>query len=167
MILATDVYYPSDGGAIAAGVAFNAFGDTQPCAEFTCSLEEVGDYQSGEFYKRELPCLLQLLTQHQLKPSIIIVDGHVQFTNNPRPALGAHPYQTLGQQTPVIGVAKNPHRDISAKAELLRGDSLRPLYVSAVGIEIENAKQSVLQMHGPHRIPTLLKRADQLCRQSH
>ena len=43
-----------------------------------------------------------------------------------------------------------------------RRGSRKPLYVSAVGCRLQDAADRVLRMHGPHRIPTLVRRADQL-----
>ena len=45
-----------------------------------------------------------------------------------------------------------------------RGSSRRPLYVSAAGMELQEAKRHIAQMHGKFRMPALLKRADQLSR---
>jgi deoxyribonuclease V len=47
---------------------------------------------------------------------------------------------------------------------VLRGGSARPLYVTAAGLSADEAARRVRDMHGPYRIPTLLKRVDQLCR---
>ena len=43
-----------------------------------------------------------------------------------------------------------------------RRGSRKPLYVSAAGCGLQDAADRVLRMHGPHRIPTLVRRADQL-----
>jgi deoxyribonuclease V len=45
-----------------------------------------------------------------------------------------------------------------------RGHSRRPLYVSAAGIDAETAARYIQDMHGTYRLPTLLRRVDQLCR---
>ena len=47
---------------------------------------------------------------------------------------------------------------------IYRGDSAKPLFVTAVGMTLEEAKAHIASMHGEHRIPTLLRRVDQLCR---
>jgi deoxyribonuclease V len=39
------------------------------------------------------------------------------------------------------------------------------LYITAEGIELETAKEYIHAMQGDFRLPTLLKRVDQLCRQ--
>jgi deoxyribonuclease V len=78
--------------------------------------------------------------------------------------LGAHLYAALGKKVPVIGVAKTRFTAASAARAVRRGSSNRPLYVTAAGIDIETAVQHVQSMHGPYRLPTILKRVDQLCR---
>jgi deoxyribonuclease V len=45
---------------------------------------------------------------------------------------------------------------------VLRGRSTRPLFVSSVGIEVSHAARCIVTMHGPYRIPTLLKKAHDL-----
>lgn len=47
---------------------------------------------------------------------------------------------------------------------VFRGAARRPLYVTAVGIDQEAAARNILMMHGPHRIPALLKMTDRLSR---
>jgi deoxyribonuclease V len=37
--------------------------------------------------------------------------------------------------------------------------------VTAVGIDLAEAARRLGEMHGPYRIPTLLKRVDRLCRE--
>ena len=49
--------------------------------------------------------------------------------------------------------------------ELRRGTSRSPLYVTAAGMEATEAARHIAEMHGPHRVPTLLKRVDRLCRE--
>jgi len=40
------------------------------------------------------------------------------------------------------------------------------LYVTAAGMRLQEAADRIQRMHGPHRIPTLLKRVDTLARGS-
>ena len=49
-------------------------------------------------------------------------------------------------------------------AEVLRGESTKPLFMSAAGCELSEAAKNVQAMHGAHRLPVLLKRVDALCR---
>jgi deoxyribonuclease V len=46
---------------------------------------------------------------------------------------------------------------------VVRGGA-RPLHVTALGLDAADAAARVAAMHGPYRLPTLLKRADQLAR---
>ena len=69
----------------------------------------------------------------------------------------------LGGTRP-IGVAKTAYRGAAFAERVLRGTSQSPLFVTGVGIEASEAAALVAAMHGPHRIPTLLRRVDQLAR---
>ena len=64
----------------------------------------------------------------------------------------------------VIGVAKTRFARAEPTSEVLRGRGRSPLYVSAVGMDVAEAASHIRAMHGPHRVPTLLKRVDQLSR---
>lgn len=165
MILAVDVHYPAR-GAVAAGVLFGDWTDAAPTATCVSRFDHVEDYVPGAFYRRELPCILGLLREHALTPACIVIDGHVVLDHDGRPGLGQHLFDALDGRIPVIGVAKTAFVGIGPDSEVLRGDSRRPLYVTCAGMPLENAKASVHTMHGAHRLPTLLKAVDALCRQS-
>jgi deoxyribonuclease V len=63
-----------------------------------------------------------------------------------------------------LGVAKTRFADAKKFAELvLRSGSRQPLYVTQIGYQ-GSAGDLVTQMHGPNRIPTLLRRVDRLAR---
>lgn len=115
-------------------------------------------YEPGNFYRRELPLLQAFL--HGREVSGVVVDGFV-WLGEERPGLGWHLHEALG--VPVIGIAKTGfHRAGSVAEPVLRGDSEKPLWVTAVGVE--DAAEAVRSMHGPWRLPTLVKRADRLGR---
>ncbi len=164
MILATDVHYSEQGEALAAGVLFEDWLAAQPSMEMTVPIASVEPYQPGAFYKRELPCLIQLIDALDGAANTIIVDGFVSLGADDKPGLGMHLYRELGGNVAIIGVAKSPFKDTPADWALYRGESKNPLYVSAVGMNLEEAKQCILAMSGKHRLPVLLKRVDQLCR---
>ncbi len=63
----------------------------------------------------------------------------------------------------MIGVAKTRFSG-AASVEVRRGDSQKPLYVTAAGVSAEDAASRISEMHGPFRIPTLLKQVDTLAR---
>ena len=163
MILAIDVKYSEHHSAV-AGVGFADWADDAPAVELVSFLEVPAAYQSGQFYKRELPCILKLLEEHELQPECIVVDGFVYLNGCSKPGLGRHLYDALDGKVPVIGVAKNPFKGIGPEYEVYRGTSKKPLYVTAVGIDTDKAKELIRTMHGKDRRPTLLKRVDQLCR---
>jgi deoxyribonuclease V len=70
----------------------------------------------------------------------------------------------LGGGTPVIGVAKNRYRHDAWSIPVLRGVSKRPLFVTSAGIEAKKTAEYVRQMHGDHRIPTILNVVDRAAR---
>jgi deoxyribonuclease V len=125
----------------------------------------VSEYIPGEFYKRELPCILSLIRDHGLSPQTIIIDGYVYLDGRSTPGLGKHLYDALNEETRIVGVAKNAFFGIDAFCMLFRGGSAKPLFVTAQGMDLQHAKNCILAMHGKNRIPTLLKRADQEARQ--
>lgn len=84
MILAVDVYY-RDNTAIAAGVLFNRWGDCKPADELVTHISKLETYTPGEFYRRELPCILAILKQLENLPEYIIVDGYVYLDKNKKP----------------------------------------------------------------------------------
>lgn len=151
--------------AVAACVEFQHWNDAVGIAEHVRLIPEVAPYVSGEFYKRELPCALAVLGDLARPPELVIIDGYVHLDDQGKPGFGVYLWRALGEGTPVIGVAKNRFRNNPAAIELLRGGSGRPLFVTAIGMEIGEAAERVGEMHGEYRLPTLLKRVDRLCRQ--
>lgn len=163
MILAVDVQYTENRVRI-AGVMFKNWQDEVPQKEYISLIEDVADYEPGQFYKRELPCILKLIKENKLQPKIIIVDGYVYLDGHSKAGLGKYLYDALKGEVIVIGIAKKPFKDIDGRYEVCRGSSKKPLYVTSVGIETEQAKARVRSMHGRNRLPTLIKRVDQICR---
>jgi len=122
-------------------------------------------YQPGSFYKRELPILLAVLKLLERPPATIIIDGYVWLDGNHRPGLGAFLYEALAQRSRVVGVAKTSFGELLPWCiPVVRGNSQRPLFVSAVGMNVEEAARGVKTMHGRHRIPTLLRLVDREAR---
>lgn len=162
MILAVDVQY-TEHSACVAGISFSDWAANIAEAEFITHVDEIADYQPGAFYKRELPCILQLLQQHQLVPEIIVIDGYVYLDGVSQPGLGKHLYDALNGKSTIIGVAKNAFHGISPQTQVWRGKSKKPLYVTSTA-ELASAKAAIVAMQGGDRMPLLLKRVDQLCR---
>jgi deoxyribonuclease V len=165
MILAIDVAYHGASAQV-AGALFDSWDAINFSKHYKISLDHIMDYESGQFYKRELPCILALLAHIKDTFDVIVIDGYVSLGDEQKAGLGQHLYETLIHKVPVIGVAKNQFKDTPVECEILRGQSMQPLYVTAIGIELELAKQYVKDMHGKYRIPKLLKDIDRLSRDS-
>ncbi len=163
MKLAVDVYYSQD-KAFAAAITFSSWKDESHERIYTINTAPVHDYEPGAFYKRELPCILELLQRYALEPETIVIDGYVFLDGKSRAGLGKHLYDALNCSVKVIGVAKRPFYEIGREYEIFRGSSRRPLYVTSAGISLEEAKRGIETMAGRYRIPRLLKKVDQVSR---
>jgi deoxyribonuclease V len=128
-------------------------------------------YQPGAFYLRELPPLLAVLSRVEAPLAGVVVDGYV-WLGGTRLGLGARLYDSLGNRTPVVGVAKTAWgavettsaSDACRSIAVRRGQSDKPLFVTAAGMDVADAAAHVGEMHGPYRIPTLLRGVDRLVR---
>ncbi len=161
MIAAFDVHYVGDERASAAAVFFHNYTDTESVAEFIGLTGGVPPYIPGQFYRRELPCILRLFEQFDQAPDEMLIDGYVMLGD--RPGLGQHLFEFFSGRIPVIGVAKSKYRN-SAGVEVFRGGSKRPLYVTSAGVDPREASERIRLMHGAHRVPALLKRVDLLAK---
>lgn len=166
MLVAIDVAYGQDGGAVAAAVAFARWDSAAPDATFVRRIDRVAPYRPGRFFERELPCVMAVLELVPGRPHAVVIDGHVTLGKERRDGLGAHLFRALGCTIPVIGVAKSAFVDTPPDTELLRGASAKPLYVTSMGIEAEAARACIRSMHGDHRMPTILAVADRTCRRA-
>ncbi len=161
LFVAVDVHYLAESRARAAVVAAAdrrfaviAFSDT--------ALVEAGSvYRPGEFYRRELPPLRSVIPRSG-GLALIVVDGYADLDAAGRPGLGAHVHAEFG--VPVIGVAKTPFRTATHAAQVLRGRSARPLYVTAAEMPVAEAAHLVQEMAGAFRVPDALDFADRLAR---
>src|SRR5947209_894733 len=105
MLACVDVDY-RDENALAACVLFRDWTDAVPSAELIRLIEHVEPYVPGQFYKRELPCLLGVLADVPEPLDAVIVDGYVWLKDEQTPGLGGHLFEALARKVPVIGVAK-------------------------------------------------------------
>ena len=154
-------------GARAACVLTESWEAESPTSTYVSDIETVEPYEPGNFYRRELPCIVSVLRMLPLLPEIVVVDGYVWLSSVDRPGLGARLYEALGRSTPVVGIAKTAFKGIESCTcviRVLRGTSRNPLFVTAVGIEPDVAAQCVRRMVGKHRIPEILRITDRLCR---
>ena len=162
MIVAVDVQYGASGAAVSA-VSFTDWADSSAAAEHVLPLSVDAPYVPGEFYRRELPCVLAVLERLGDLPATVVIDGYVWLARD-RPGMGRHLFEALDGAAVIVGVAKAPFRANDAAVPVLRGNSKRALFVTAAGMEARSAADAVAAMHGRFRLPTLLKRADMLCR---
>lgn len=130
-------------------------------------------YKPGEFWRRELPLLRWILESPQDPTSVgfprppiqdlvdlLVVDGFVDLGPD-RPGFGRYAHNAF--KIPVVGVAKSYFQGAEPLL-VTRGKSKRPLYVTTAGIDPVHAALCVSQMHGKHRLPSLIRLADQLAR---
>jgi deoxyribonuclease V len=162
MIVALDAQYDEAAkiGASAA-VVFGHWQDSVLFAEYTAVCRQIEAYIPGQFYKRELPCLLAVLQQIKEPLDTIVIDGYV--TLGDKPGLGIRLRDALSTKVPIVGVAKTSFRDAAAE-QVLRGRSKTPLYITATGVKPTQAAANIRNMAGSFRIPTLLQLADRLAR---
>lgn len=175
---------------MAACLLFDDWEAARPLEEHTATTTPVADYVPGEFFRRELPCVMNVLRPHLERIAAVIVDSFVwlplsveettrqdrvlrewreaktatPLPHNCRPGMGAWLYLELGGDIPVVGVAKTGFHGIIEASEVLRGDSSKPLFVTAAGMDAAEAADCVRRMDGEHRLPTLLRRVDRLAR---
>jgi len=104
MIACLDVAY-RDAAAFAAGTIARQWVDANVLEEQVVQLSNLQAYEPGQFFRRELPCLLAVL---KALPTVdvVIVDGYVRLGGEDKPGLGAHLYQALGERTAVGGSQK-------------------------------------------------------------
>ena len=158
---AVDVHYLSTGGARAAAVLAADAAFAHLLAERTAVMPRVPSYRPGEFYRRELPPLRAVLDGLS-GLGLLVVDGYADLDPDGRPGLGAHAHAEFG--IAVIGVAKSRFRTATHAVPVLRGSSVRPLFVTAAGMPAADAADLVRRMAGRYRLPDALRRADALAR---
>jgi deoxyribonuclease V len=124
-------------------------------------LPQAEAYRPGEFYLRELPPL-RAVCRGAGSLALIVIDGYVDLDPEGRPGLGARVHGEFG--VPVIGVAKTMFRGATHAAEIRRGRSARPLFVTAAGMTVGDAADLVRNMTGPFRLPDALRTVDRLAR---
>jgi deoxyribonuclease V len=162
MLACLDVDYRPE-VSVAACVLFHAWPDAEEASHAVVRGPRAEPYEPGQFYRRELPHLLAVLATVPAPLEALVIDGYV-WLGEGRPGLGAHLYEALGGRVPVVGVAKTAFHSSALAVPVCRGQSRRPLFVTAVGLGASEAAERVRHMHGASRLPTLLGRVDRLCR---
>jgi deoxyribonuclease V len=167
-IALADAHYDGS-GAHAACVVAESWEADSPLEEYVLPIGRVEPYESGLFYRRELPCLVAVLGLLRDPPEVVVIDGYVWLASPERPGLGAHLYEALGRGSAVVGIAKTPFlgaEQSAVVAAVYRGRSLRPLYVTSVGMDLRVAAAYVGRMAGEHRVSELMRRVDRLAREA-
>lgn len=163
MIACFDVHY-TDSAVYAAAIVFQHWSDESPIEQKVVLCPSPNEYVAGEFYKRELEPLKTVIAKIENPIQTYLIDAYCQLSTDGMPGLGTYLFNELKNGNTVIGVAKNRFRDTKHAAEVFRGDSERPLFVTSIGIDYQLAAEHIKSMHGNHRIPTLLKMVDRVCR---
>ncbi len=149
-----------------AAVAFEAWDAPEAAKTYLSPIAHVEKARRGELDLRELPCVMQLLREHRLEPELILIDGFVHLDADETPGLGQHLFHALGSRTPVIGISKTSRPGLSAQFEVMREEESKPLIVTCAGIDIGAAKARLRAMHGRKVVPTLMKLAVRLAKQT-
>lgn len=156
MKLALDVHFDQL-GAQAAAVAFDDWDAAEPTRSFVTRIAHVEKTQRGELDLRALPCILQLLREHDLAPELILISGLVHLDAQETPGLGRHLHHALGGHCAVIGAAKTGLAQFPEQFHVGREEEASPLVVGCIGIDLGAAKARLRAMHGRKRVPTLMK----------
>lgn len=164
--VAIDVFY-TESHSKTVGVIFNDWQDSEPQDIIVEEVEkESTPYIPGQFFRRELPCILNLLEKINLEEfDTVIIDGFISLKDNNGKVcsgLGEHLLERLPKGVSLIGVAKTNYCKTNEISEhVRRGKSTRPLYVQGRGdYNNETAGNLIRLMKGNFRIPTLLKILD-------
>lgn len=95
MKLAIDAYYFENKAKI-VGILFLDWEDEQPIQVVSMCKENIATYESGAFYKRELPCIIDLVDKINLvEITCIILDSFVYLDDDKKMGLGGYLYEYL------------------------------------------------------------------------
>lgn len=143
-----DVSYAADVAGVACLLA-DTWTAAVPAMDLSrCLRCAPAHYVPGAFYKRELPLLRAVIDNLTPSPAVIVIDGYVWLGANNAPGLGARLFEVLQSAIAIVGVAKSRYRDDTWSERVYRGQSRRPLYVTAAGIDVVKAAALVSGMHG-------------------
>lgn len=176
MILALDSYYKNN-ICNTSLVVFVRPGSEIPYYTDTIYTEVTSEYIPGEFYKRELPGIIQIIEKLRSEHPeiwnrivIIIIDSFITLKSVDKiwGGLGYHLQEYLksvGITNRIIyGVAKSNFGNSDEISKLIyRGKSKKPLYIQST-YKNHTAVGVIHNMHGENRIPAMLKLVDKLSR---
>ena len=175
MILALDSYYKDD-ICNTSYVIFDEQNGEALVHTDTIYTKVTSEYIPGEFYKRELPGIIQIIEKLiNEKPdlwdkiSVIITDSFLKLKTDVMEWDGLGIYlskylKSKGCEKVIWGVAKSKFGDCDKISELVcRGESEKPLFVQST-VDNKIAANAVKHFNGKYRIPDMLKKVDQLSR---
>jgi deoxyribonuclease V len=157
-----DVYYRED-YARASCIVFELKPFEKIISQYNELISPVDSYISGEFYRRELPCILKVYGKVKENIELILIDGFVSLRDGKK-GLGGYLYEALDANIPVIGIAKTFYEGCNYYIEVYRGESERPLYINSIGIKLDTAATLIKNLEDKHRIPNILKMVDKQSR---
>ena len=166
MIVAIDVHYRENEAKIVC-LELDNWIDNVSSKTHIVYKRDVADYESGAFYKRELPCIIEIMEYVDLEMvECIIVDSYVYLDNDGKKGLGCYVFEHFKGEIPVVGVAKTSFHDNTKNVRpVLRGSSASPLYVTSIGMDVDVAVKRVVSMAGEFRMPTILKLLDAMTKE--
>jgi deoxyribonuclease V len=156
-----DVQYAPDATARSALAVYRDAAFAQLIADRVAQVTGIADYEPGAFFRRELPALRAVLpADHGL--DLLLVDSYVDLDPTGRPGLGLHVSREFA--VPVVGIAKSGFRPATHAIPVRRGAAQTPLFVTATGIDLQEAAEMVARMAGPFRLPDAVRHVDGLAR---
>ena len=168
----TDIEGSNKTNCSIAALLFDQFESKEIIKSYHVDLiTNVAEYVSGEFYKKEMPCLQYMWNNlpQNIKNQIdtVIVDSLYDLWDG-RPGMGHHFHDWLiseGYNVEVMGIAKKKFKDNSLYiTKVIRGnDSTTPLNVNGSD-KTKDYKKIVQSMAGDYRIPYMVKEVDKLSR---
>lgn len=166
-----DVCYLNTVANVAA-ILFDDYTSDKIIEKYSITIPEVtAEYIPGQFYKKEMPCLITLWNSipENIKQQIdtVIVDGLYDLWDG-KPGMGHHFHDWLTENNynvDVIGIAKKKFKENSSYIiKVTRGiDSTIPLNVNGSNKSI-NYEKLIKSMYGKYRIPFIVKEVDKLSR---
>lgn len=180
-IAGLDVCYEATAGKLVASavVMHIETGTTIESAVWAGEIE--AEYVPGEFAKRELPSLVNVLQQLSVMPDLLLCDGH-GFAHPTRnglacqlgkllniPSIGCAKTRLIGEFTEPDS-ARGSISELKENGELIghvvrTQNGINPLFVSAgYQVDLQAASDIVLKLCTAFRIPEPLRAADQLGR---
>ena len=171
-ILAVDTFYYEE-RAKTVGVLFNDWSDSEPEEIISSWSFDFGPYIPGEFYLREMPPIIELLSKINMKEvGYLIVDGFLKVYDERKgkfdSGLGYRLMELLqpsNKDLVFIGIAKSDFGGTGRKWKIAeewnRGPKgSTPLWVQVEGMRMTDLMKCLKRMPGEFRLPDMLRILD-------